>query len=651
MKYKFFVLIGLLVTLFVVANSLAAAPAAGPATHKQIAVAPADMHLQQLPDPASNGTRSHSALLPVELSYNEKTGWQWSQTVPVDGSEQLSFMLLAPSSENWTLSAQAPGQNLQALGGQVAGVSQELANLGMGNNQFAGQVYTVEAPTNGQWTVQINSPSTPAANTTIHGYLLVSSDSPYRLYSNLTSYNLLVGQTIGFQTALVSENSNDPLAGSISQASLSVQTPDGRELYVPFTQDLFGSSNSNGRWQANFTADAAGTYIAQITATGTDPDGRAFIRTSEHAFPVLEPSISLSNGLVRSRNIDGTRWQLDINANTNGNHASQLLVSAELWGTDANGTAVPITWLSGIVSPQTNGSRLTLPLTLDGRWVELAGAKAPFELRQLRVQDVDTAVPLSQIDKLPLQLNYRLGTLNVNGISQEMLMGAAPEAVGNPAAAGRVMLVHGYCSGGVWPTSNFSQYAVFSDHNQNRSHDQFAQLIRNYGNNFSSFGTVAHSQGGAASLHLYTYYWSGFDYSSGNRLIQSVGTPYQGTSLAGSLAAIGAVFGVGCGTNWDLTYDGASLWLSGIPSWARSRVYYYTTSFEDVWWRYDYCHIASDLILDDPDDGTTERWAGQLSGGNNMGHKTGWCHTTSMRDPGQTTDYSRNVNMNANANR
>ena len=38
-------------------------------------------------------------------------------------------------------------------------------------------------------------------------------------------------------------------------------------------------------------------------------------------------------------------------------------------------------------------------------------------------------------------------------------------------------------------------------------------------------------QGGAASLHLYTYYWSGFDYATGNRLIQSVGTPYQGTAL------------------------------------------------------------------------------------------------------------------------
>ncbi|MCA9971638.1 MAG: hypothetical protein KC425_15545, partial [Anaerolineales bacterium] len=213
-------------------------------------------------------------------------------------------------------------------------------------------------------------------------------------------------------------------------------------------------------------------------------------------------------------------------------------------------------------------------------------------------------------------------------------------------------LIHGYCSdGNPWPTSHFSQYAVFQDYNQNRSHDAFALQILSYGNNFPSFGAIAHSQGGAASLHLYTYYWSGLDYSSGSRLIQSVGTPYQGTSLAGNLALIGDIFGVGCGTNWDLTYDGAALWLAGIPSWARSRVYYHTTSFTDKWWRYDYCNIASDLFLSDPDDGVIERAKGQLSGASNMGHKTGWCHTSGMRDPAQTGDYGRNSNMNAYANR
>ncbi|HOP23097.1 MAG TPA: conditioned medium factor, partial [Gammaproteobacteria bacterium] len=179
----------------------------------------------------------------------------------------------------------------------------------------------------------------------------------------------------------------------------------------------------------------------------------------------------------------------------------------------------------------------------------------------------------------------------------------------------------------------------------------FAQRIRDFGAQFSSFGIVAHSQGGAASLHLYTYYWSGLDYSTGSRMIQSVGTPYQGTPLAGNLAALGDVFGVGCGTNSNLTTSGASSWLSGIPTWARNEVHYYTTSFETKWWRYDYCSMGTDVFLSDPEDGVIEKSRGQLSGGNNKGHKTGWCHSSDMRDPAQTADSSRNSTMSSYAKR
>jgi hypothetical protein len=239
-------------------------------------------------------------------------------------------------------------------------------------------------------------------------------------------------------------------------------------------------------------------------------------------------------------------------------------------------------------------------------------------------------------------------------ITDEMRMGVRPEKYNTDnAVGGKMMLVHGYCSGGnPFPTSQFSKYIVFSDPNKNRTHEQFANLIKNFGAAYPSFGIVAHSQGGAASLHLYTYYWSGLDYATGgSRLIQSVGTPYQGTALAGNLAALGSVFGAGCGTNNDLTHSGASAWLAGIPSWARAKVHYSTTSFKDVWYAYDYCNIATDLFLSDPDDGVIEKSKGQLSGANNRGHKTGWCHTTGMRDPAQTSDSSRNSDMNANAAR
>ena len=239
-------------------------------------------------------------------------------------------------------------------------------------------------------------------------------------------------------------------------------------------------------------------------------------------------------------------------------------------------------------------------------------------------------------------------------IDEDMLMGKRPDSLNvlEKGTGSRLLLVHGYCSGDVWPAGNFSSASKFLDLNQNRSHDQFAQRIKTFGNTWNSYGIVAHSQGGAAALHLYTYYWSGLDNATGSRLIQSVGTPYQGTNLAGILATLGNWFGVGCGTNDNLTYSGASSWLAGIPSWARSKVNYYTTSFKSTnWWTNDYCNFATDLVLSDPEDGTTEKAYGQLSGAVNRGHTTGQCHTTGMRDPAQYQDSSRNATMNSNAAR
>lgn len=666
MKHKFVTLIVLLLSLFLAVNSLAAAPgrAAAPGGDapltKQIAVPPAEMQQQALPDPAANGARSRAALIPIQLHQLDEETWQWTETVAVDGREQISLMLLAPAGAGWQLAVQTPGSNLLPLDGQTAGVTHRAASLGMGATQYPGEVYTFTDPPAGLWTMQVSAGSGPA-QAGVAGYLLMATDSPYRLYTHLTTYDLLVGRQVGLATRLydadaATDTAGDmvPLAGAIESATMRLQTPDGQELSLPLWDDgqHQDKAANDGIFGVTLTPEVAGTYIAQVTVAGVAPDGRAFIRTSEHIFPILAQTLALADKPVRSRNLDGVRLQLDVQANALvGGDIEPVLAFAEVWGTDSAGSSVPVAWIGGIVTPQPGGARLSLPLTLDTRWIELAGAQAPFVLRNVRVQDVDTAVRLAHHDALPINLDYTAGKQVVTQITDDMLMGAAPAASAGPESAGVLMLIHGYCSSSVWPTADFTQYAVFADHNQNRSHDQFAQLIDAYGDNFSSFGAVAHSQGGAASLHLYTYYWSGLDYSSGNRLIQSVGTPYRGTALAGMLAVLGEIFGVGCGTNWDLTYDGASLWLSGIPGWARSRVYYYTTAFKDVWWRYDYCHIASDLFLDDPDDGTTERWAGQLSGANNMGHKSGWCHTNGMRDPAQYNDHTRNANMNANGNR
>ena len=68
----------------------------------------------------------------------------------------------------------------------------------------------------------------------------------------------------------------------------------------------------------------------------------------------------------------------------------------------------------------------------------------------------------------------------------------------------------------------------------------------------------------------------------------------------------GKIFGVGCGQNHDLTVDGSTLWLAGISNYYRQNVFYYTTTYLRDQFFGDYCNLAINLILNWPNDGTTE---------------------------------------------
>ncbi len=602
-----------------------------------------------LPDPADLGIRSHSAMLPVQLDRTANGAFQWQASIPVDAAEGLSFALLAPQEQDWRISVQTPGAKSTPIE-KTAGLKVEktVSSFGYDGVAYPATVYKItnKAP-RGMWRLTISAPASG------QGYLIVGAESPYRLYSHLADYNLSVGQSIGLVAYMYDNAAGDrpaPLTGVARRISARVKQPGGREIDVRMFDDgrhNDGAAN-DGVFGGAFVAASAGMYKAQVLAQGVTPEGQAFLRTSQHVFPIIATKAALGAQATASASDD---VRLQIRIPVRGLEAGAVVrVYAEVWGEDAAGQAAPAAWIGGL--SQVEGSQLTL--SFDTRWLGYAGVTGPLSLRQVRLQDNATSIPLATRDQMPLHMASlpKAAARPVTAITREMLMGqrptTAPKAV---TSGGKLMLVHGYCSEGVWPTSDFTDYAVFQDYNQNRSHDEFARLIRDFGSQFSSFGVVAHSQGGDASLHLYTYYWSGLDYSSGDRLIQSVGTPYQGTALAGDLALLGEIFGAGCGPNWDLTYDGSALWLSGIPSWARNRVHYWTTSDEDVWWRWDYCSAATDIVLDDPEDGVVERWAGQLSGGHNHGHKEGWCHTNDMRDPAQYLDHGRNYEMNAYANR
>lgn len=415
----------------------------------------------------------------------------------------------------------------------------------------------------------------------------------------------------------------------------------------------------HGAW---LPQEALGRVQARVEAEGVDERGAQLVRSAQLAFTVEAPLCTVSNR-VDSRVQPSGALRLGIEARFDA-PARRVLAAAEVWGRDAQGAAVPVCWLARMLEPEPRGRDASvrgatglhlLPLELDLRWLDCAAARGPLELRAVRVQDPDSFVVLAQAESLAIDARVPDSTgRQRRAIVPELLQGAQFAASsGTPAGAHApaapqllrpgLVLSHGYCStGGIWPDADFAQPKLaFLDLNANRSHDQFAQRVAQAAQaaGLTSFGIVGHSQGGAAALHLRTYYASPLDRSSGPRRIQAVATPWAGTPLA-SLGFFA------CGTNDNMTTSGAAAWLAGIPSWARAEVHCWTTADNG-----SSCNFFTSLLLADPEDGTVERARGELAGGVLMGHAPGWCHTTGMSWPACYQDHARNAQMDAQAAR
>lgn len=186
---------------------------------------------------------------------------------------------------------------------------------------------------------------------------------------------------------------------------------------------------------------------------------------------------------------------------------------------------------------------------------------APLTLKNVAVSDSLVHVPLSKDDEIPVQCHEShlpVVTAPVAmEITREMREGKRRLNITASAGAPSLLLVHGYCASvNPWEESkHFTDSTFFLEPSASLTNDEFAQLVLEYANSLqmSSFSGIGHSQGGIVLTHILNYYESGLDEASGGRKIQSVGTPYQGCTGAGSAANLIKVFGYGCGENFDLT--------------------------------------------------------------------------------------------------
>ena len=603
----------------------------------------------RLPDPSVGAVRCRAALLELAWQPVEAGRWRAIATVPV-GRGEVGLAVQAFGAREFDLSLRTT--NASRAPGRIdmpAGARRD-QTLGAEFGFEDVQRWDVSVPSSGILEVLVDAES---AGEPPRARLAVRDGQELTAAAFIDSHRLTSDRSFALVARV--ERDGDRLLEGVDRATAFVEGP-GYSAELELRDD--GRSGDGGADDGSFgawlPAGLSGALAADVRLSG-ERNGAGFLRTTRVTFDVVPPTLALT-GSARGVVADEDRIRIELGAWRLAPPA-RVQASAEVWGTDGRGERRAMAWLSR-VQPATaeapgGAGNARLDLWLDAGWLAQTGLLPPLELRNVRVQDLGTRAVMAAEERIPLDLDPRwraMPALRRSAPPLSALAGLAANAgvsappAGQPTSAPLspgLMLVHGYCSGGApWPVADFTApFTSFLDANQNRTHDEFANLIVAQATGYSSFGVVGHSQGGAAALHLLTYYASGLDRAAGARRIQSVGTPYQGTPLAslGSFA---------CGVNNDLTPNGAATWLAGIPTWARAEVSYYTTADDG-----SACQFLTSLLLSDPEDGTTERARGQLPGGVNMGHVTGWCHTTGMSDPPQYRDAGRNGVMDGAAAR
>jgi len=639
---------------------------------KQLAGPASEFASHYLPNPVAAGIEEKSAVLRASLQIkNGELGASSSLPLIVDATEEFAFTIYSEVLSKLTVALADPSGKAVDLSSH--GQQSDFPLSDDGTYTVPAMVYLFPAPyPTGTYQLTISCQTcTESSQAMVHLF----NDNSVRVFSHVQSYtNSFVGQPIGLASRVTTDTTYkrglgapSALLGSVSKAEMDLLTPDGKEIDVPMHDDgLHGDGLANdGVFGATVTATTPGTYVASAVLSGV-VDGISFVRTTQQLISVVAQTAVLSG--TASAVHDGQQ-RLTVNIGVSGTAGIKYRAYAEVWGVDSKGDALAVCWIGGVSTTVADGSSVVLPLGLDLQWIAKAGAKAPYTLKNVYVQDISTFLPLTTQQTIPVTLSGNVVGMNsvltrlrqrpnvATEVTEAMRMGVRPlhlfRSRNATATTTPLVAVHGYCAGGN-PFRDHSQYftntVYFTDPKANREHDDFANLLSDFAEaqGFTAWAGAGHSQGGIALLHLLEFYWSGLSVPDQGHIVQSVGSPFLGCSAAGSAANLGKAFGVGCGTNYDMSVDGATLWATGLTPETQNLVYFYTTTYKRNQFFGDYCNLAVNLILKWPNDGTTELDLAQLPHGNNMGNTEQQCHTAGMKYIAQTADPARLQAINAN---
>jgi len=487
----------------------------------------------------------------------------------------------------------------------------------------------------------------------------------------LNNYDLLVGNSIGLRANLL-----HPLVSNTSQlvvdiADMFVQMPDGAEVDVPMYDDgkHDDAEANDGIYGAAIQATEPGLYNLKAVFAGSNILGHKYVRTSQQLVEVVAKTLELT-GTATSKVTTAQHVDISLNVKVLNDEIITYTAYTEVWGYTSKGVATPVCWLGGIVDVTTSTGQAAVTLELNLNWVTKAGVVPnTIFLKNARVMELDSHIAVSVKAEIKIlhQNNIDITTYKlhpIRAITKEMRTGVMPVDFCSPvrndgrnftAPKRGVITSHGYCATyNYWKSQSEDWQGTvvhLEDLKQNRRNDAFAKKLLEFAESqqMTHFSLVGHSQGGLIILHIHNYYFSGVECAQNGRLLQSVGTPYKGNSGAGVGADLIKLFGISCGSNEDLTKSGATLWLKDIAIEHRKNVHYYRTSYPDGFLQY--CNLATNLILNKPNDGLAEENLSVLDEGVNLGVKDKWCHATSMKYQPQCLDRDRNREMSAYAAR
>jgi hypothetical protein len=659
---------------------------------KQLGGPPAEFANHAIPSPVAAAQSSSSALfyLNLEPSTANDGSYVTKQTLSADSTTIMSFTVFSPLSEAMTLALTDP--NGAAVDLSALGEASFLPN-GDSEQQFPATVYTIQNPIVGNYTLITTVAGISAerfkelmsvsrSNAETHGIVIINNESNDQIFSHVASYtnSMRLEDSVGFQVNMYDASSASsraaleagqrpaPLKDVVFDAELEIMFPDGHiEIDAMHDDGLHNDLLANdGVFGGNFVATELGPYTVQTVLYGNNANG-AFVRTAEHLLTVVANDIALTSEATATVNVKKNRLDVNLLVKDQSNGASTYRAYFELWGQGLSSNAeTAIAWSSAIVNSQSTSEGTALALEVDLKWLLRAGAVGPFTLKNVYVQEINSMVPVTQAASIAvkfgchLALNNTLGMLSAayNGeMTEEMRFGVRPaprNMTAAPSNAPTLVLVHGYCA-----TQNpfqkfpedWTDAVFFLRGGQSMTHDEFSNYVVQFAeetNGMTTYSLVGHSQGGIVSLHTLNYYWSGLDNTQSGRRIQSLASPYMGNTGSGGWAEVLKLLG-GCGENYDMTKDGATLWLAGISQASMEYANYYTTRYPDGFLQN--CNSVVNLVLAKPNDGTAEKVYAKLPYGNNRGETIGQCHITGMKYPASYWDHARNAEMNANAAR